>query len=186
MNASLDDLFALQSELSQAIVAQLKGKLSAREKAAMETRPTEDMQAYDRYLQAKAALTRYEYSTAIKSLNEAITRDPKFALAYCVLTDAHLYAFRFGGDPSKSHLEEAKTAAETALQLAPNLPEAHLAKAQYYYNGLRDYEKTLAELAIRSRRRPMRAPSSSILPLWPKDGSGAGKKHSAMERRRSS
>jgi serine/threonine protein kinase/predicted Zn-dependent protease len=144
----LDDLFALQSELSQAIVGQLKGKLSAREKAAMGVRPTQDMEAYDRYLQAKAALTQYDYVKAIKLLKEAIGRDPKFALAYCVLTDAHLFAYRFGGDPSKSHLEEAETAAETALQLMPNLPEAHLAKAQYYYNGLRDYEKTLAELAI--------------------------------------
>ncbi len=144
----LDDLFALQSELSQAIVTQLKGKLSAREKAAIESRPTANMPAYDLYLQAKAALGQYDYEKAIKLLDDAIARDGKFALAHCLLTDAHLYIYRFGWDQSKRHLEQAKASAETALQLAPNLPEAHLAKAQFYYNGLRDYEKTLAELAI--------------------------------------
>ncbi|MGI8957981.1 MAG: protein kinase domain-containing protein [Chthoniobacterales bacterium] len=143
----LEDLFALQSDLSQAIVAQLKGKLSAREKAAIESHPTADVQAYDLYLRARKAFVQYEYATTIDLLNQAVTRDPKFALAYCLLTNAHLYVYRFGGDMSPERLEKARVAAETALQLAPNMAESHLAKAQYYYNGLRDYEKAQAELA---------------------------------------
>ncbi|MGB8341912.1 MAG: protein kinase [Chthoniobacterales bacterium] len=143
----LDDLFALQSDLSQAVVAQLKGRLSAREKAAIESRPTADVKAYDLYLQARASFFEYQYENAIKLLNEAIARDPTFVLAYCLLTDAELYFYRFGGDQSPDHLEKARVAAETALRLAPNLPESHLAQAQYYYNGLRDYEKAQAELA---------------------------------------
>ena len=91
----LDDLFALQSELSQAVVAQLKGKLSAQEKAAIESRPTSDVQAYDLYLQARASFFKYDYSKAIDFLNRAIARDPEFALAYCLLTEAHLYTYRF-------------------------------------------------------------------------------------------
>jgi serine/threonine protein kinase/predicted Zn-dependent protease len=150
----LDDLFALQSELSQAIAAQLKGKLSASEKAAMESRPTANMAAYDLYLRAKADVGQYEYEEAIKLLNEAISRDPNFALAHCLLTDAHLYLYRFTRAQSESHFEKAKEAAETALRLAPNLPEAHLAKAQFYYNGLRDFEKALAELAMASPPSP--------------------------------
>lgn len=146
----VDDLFALQSDLAQAIVAQLKGKLSAREKAAIESRPTSDVEAYDLYLQARELFRSYRYKDTIDLLDRAVARDPGFALAHCLLTYAHLYLYRFGDDRSATHLEKAEGAAETALRLAPHLPEAHLAKAQYYYNGVRDYEKALSELAAAS------------------------------------
>lgn len=143
----LEELFALQSDLSQAVVFQLKGKLSAREKAAIESQPTADVRAYDLYLQAKEAFWRYEYASTIDLLDQAVTRDPNFALAYCLLTNAHLYVYRFENDMTPGRLEKARIAAETALRLAPNLADSHLAQAQYYYNGLRDYEKAQAELA---------------------------------------
>ena len=143
----LNDLFALQSDLSQAVIGQLKGKLSAGEKAAIERRPTADVKAYDLYLQAKNLFLQYKYRDAIELLNQAVARDPKFALAYCLLTDAHLYIYRFGSDMSPERLEQARIAAQTALRLAPNLSESHLAQAQYYYNGLQDYEKAQTELA---------------------------------------
>ncbi|MBA3607802.1 MAG: protein kinase [Chthoniobacterales bacterium] len=143
----LEELFALQSDLSQAVISQLKGKLSAREKAAIESQPTADVQAYDFYLQAKEAFWRYEYDTTIELLDQAVARDPHFALAYCLLTNAHLYVYRFEGDMVPERLEKARVAAETALRLAPHLADSHLAQAQYYYNGLRDYEKAQAELA---------------------------------------
>jgi eukaryotic-like serine/threonine-protein kinase len=143
----MDDLFALQSDLAQAIVAQLKGKLSASEKAAIESRPTEDVQAYDLYLQARGAVVEYRYEDAVDLLNKVIARDPNFALAYCLLANAHLRIYRHGDDPSKARLAAAKAAVEAALRIAPDLPESHLAQAQYYYNGVRDYEKTAAALA---------------------------------------
>jgi serine/threonine protein kinase/tetratricopeptide (TPR) repeat protein len=143
----LEDLFALQSDLSQAVVAQLKGKLSAREKAAIESRPTADVQAYDLYLQARELFVEYKYPEAVDLLEQAVARDPKFALAYCLLANVNLYIYRYGEDMSPARLEKARVAAETALRLAPDLPESHLAQAQYYYNGLRDYEKAQAELA---------------------------------------
>lgn len=143
----IDDLFALQTELAQTIVIQLKGKLSASELAAIKNRPTKDAEAYDLYLQAKGAFMQYQHRKTVELLDQAVARDPDFALAYCLLTDANLYIYRFGGDQSPERLEKARQAAETALRVAPDLPEAHLAKANYYYNGLRDYEKALAELA---------------------------------------
>ena len=144
----IDDLFALQSDLAKAIVVQLKGKLSASARAAIESRPTSDVEAYDFYLRARVVFAKYEYDNTVDLLNQAVARDPNFALAYCLLTNAHLYAYRFGGDQTEERLSKAKNAAETALRLAPQLPEAHLAMAHYYYNGLRDYEKTLSELAV--------------------------------------
>ena len=143
----LEDLFALQSDLSQALVAQLKGKLSAREKAAIESRPTADVLAYDLYLQARELFVDYKYEKAVALLEQAVGRDPRFALAYCLLANVNLYIYRYGEDMSPDRLEKARVAVETALRLAPDLPESHLAQAQYYYNGLRDYEKAQAELA---------------------------------------
>lgn len=143
----LEDLFALQSDLSQAVVTQLKGKLSAREKAAIESQPTSDVKAYDLYLQARELFVQYQYEKADELLDQVIARDPNFALAYCLLANVNLFIYRFTDDMSPARLEKARLAAETALRLAPNLPESHLAKAQYYYNGLRDYEKAQAELA---------------------------------------
>ena len=143
----IDDLFALQSDLAQAIVAQLKGKMSASEKAAIESRPTEDVQAYDLYLQARGALVKYRFEDAVDLLNKVIARDPSFALAYCLLANAQLLIYRHGDDPSNARLAAAKAAVEAAMRIAPDLSESHLAQAQYYYNGVRDYEKAAAALA---------------------------------------
>ena len=126
---------------------QLKGKFSDSAKAAIESRPTSDVEAYDLYVRARVLFGKYEYDGAVDLLNQALARDPNFALAYCLLADAQLYGYRFGGEQTEERLAEAKNAAETALSLAPQLPEAHLAMAHYYYNGLRDYEKTLKALA---------------------------------------
>ncbi len=143
----MNDLFALQSDLAQAIVTQLKGKLSAGEKAAIESHPTENVQAYDLYLQARGALVKYRYKDAVNLLNQVIARDPNFALSYCMLANAHLLIYRHGDDPSKARLAAAKAAVDAAMRIAPDLPESHLAQAQYYYNGVRDYEKAAAALA---------------------------------------
>lgn len=143
----VDDLFVLQSELSQAIVSQLKATLSANEKAAIENRPTKDMLAYDLYLRARESFFQANFWNAIQLLEAAIARDPRFALAYCLMAEAHLYIYRFMDDTIPNRLAKAKEAAETALRLAPDLAESHLAQAQYYYYGLRDYEKAQRELA---------------------------------------
>ncbi len=143
----MDDLFVLQSDLARAIVGQLKGKLSASEKAAIESRPTEDVQAYDLYLQARGAVVEYRYKDAVDLLTKVIAQDPNFALAYCLLANANLLIYRHGDDPSEARLAAAKAAVEAALRIAPDLPESHLAQAQYYYNGVRDYEKAAAALA---------------------------------------
>jgi eukaryotic-like serine/threonine-protein kinase len=142
----VDDLFIIQSELAQAIVSQLKATLLANEKAAIENRPTKDMLAYDLYLRARESFFQSNYRKTIQLLEAAIARDPQFALAYCLMTEAHLYTYRFGDDMTPSRLVKAKEAAETSLRLAPDLAESHLAKAQYYYYGMRDYEEAQREL----------------------------------------
>src|SRR5262249_50186452 len=136
------------SELAQAIVSQLKAKLSPDEKAAIETRPTEDMVAYDLYLRARESFFQNNLTNAIHLLEQAVNRDGRFALAHALLAEVHLYYYRFEADRTAERLDRANGAAETALRIAPKLPQSHLAKAQYYYYGLQDYEHALTELNI--------------------------------------
>jgi len=150
----LEDIFALQSEIAQTIAAQLKATLSTDEKAEIWKQPTQDLQAYDLYLRARAALRGeggiipyQNWNVAIDLLNRAIARDSKFTLAYCLLNEAYVLQYRFGENHSPQHLAAAKDAAETALRLEPNREEARLALARYYYHGLRDYRRTEQELS---------------------------------------
>jgi serine/threonine protein kinase/tetratricopeptide (TPR) repeat protein len=142
----LDDLFDVESDLAQAVVSQLKGTLSADQIAAIENGPTRDMLAYDLYLRARESFFQNNYANSIRLLEQVISRDPQFALAYCLLAEVHLYMYRFNDDRTPGRLDEARQAVETALRLAPKLPQSHLAKAQFYYYGLHDYEHGLAEL----------------------------------------
>jgi eukaryotic-like serine/threonine-protein kinase len=150
----LEDIFALQSELAQTIAAQLKATLSNSEKAEIWRQPTQDLQAYDLYLRARAALRgeggiipRENWRVAVSFLNRAIARDPKFTLAYCLLNEANVLEYRFGEEHSPQNLAAAKDAAEIALRLEPNSEEARLAFARYYYHGLSDYRRTEKELS---------------------------------------
>lgn len=154
----IEDIFALQSELAQTIVAQLKTTLSTGERAALLKRPTEDLKAYDFYLRARAALnsTRGPGATqarleAVKMLESALALDPKFTLAYCLLSEAHIYIYRFGEEHSQEHLAAAKRAADEALRLEPKAEETRLALARYFYHGLGNYRGTREQLeAMRS------------------------------------
>jgi len=150
------DLFAIQSELAESIVAQLKAKLSPQQKAEIEERPTQDLDAFELYLQAKAIVDSYLNATdvraallqALKSLEEAIQRDPKFVSAYCYVARANDLLFFFDLDPSQERISLADTAVKAALQLRPDSAEAHFAQADYYFRCLRDYDRAEEELAI--------------------------------------
>jgi TolB-like protein len=153
------DLFQIQDDISKAIVTQLKAALSPEEKAAIEEKPTQDKEAYDLYLRARALIyeqygTRLgseeqENSTkAIPLLESAIARDPTFTLAYCVLGEAQLILF----NPVK-----AKEAIDTALRISPNSAEAHRILAEYFIQKGEDVSGAEKELAIAAAGLPGRA-----------------------------
>ncbi len=150
----LEDILSLQSELAQTIAGQLRVRLSSREKEAIWQRPTEDLQAYDLYLRARAIFMKTGlddatplWNEAIQLLDQAVKRDPNFVLAWCLLNDVHIFKYRFGAEHSQADLEAAKSTAETALRLQPDSEETRLAMARYYYHGLSNYRRTLEELA---------------------------------------
>jgi len=150
------DLFAIQSELAESIVSQLKAKLSPQQKAEIEERPTQDLDAFELYLQAKAIIDSYINATdvraallqALKSLEEAIQRDPNFVFAYCYAARANDLLFFFDLDPTPDRISLADAAVNAALRLRPDSAEAHFARADYLFRCLRDYDRAMEELAI--------------------------------------
>jgi TolB-like protein len=155
----LADVFAIQSEIAQSIADQLQAKLSPKEKAAIEETPTKDMVAYDLYLRAKELdrstdLGPERFKREVAFLDEAVTRDPTFASAFCLLADAHLAAYWFNFDQTPVRLDLARKALDAAARLEPDAGEVHLARGLFYYWGSRDYAPALAELALARRNLP--------------------------------
>jgi serine/threonine protein kinase len=137
----LADIFSIQSEIAGRIADQLRAKLSPAEKAAIAERPTTDLMAYAYYTKAREIDIWGNWAGAEKSLNQkvellekAVQRDPNFTLAYCELAKTHTdFISAVEVAEHRNHLELAKNAAETAARLRPDLPEAHLALARYYW-----------------------------------------------------
>src|SRR5262249_9070355 len=131
------DLFAIQSELAQSIVTQLKAKFSPQQKAEIEERPTQDLDAFELYLQAKTIIDSYINATdvraallqALRSLQEAIQHDSNFVSAYCYAARANDLLFFFDLDPRPDRILLADAAVKAALRLRPDSSEAHFAKA---------------------------------------------------------
>ena len=150
------DLFAIQSELAQAIAVQLKAKLSPRQKAEIEERPTQDLLAFELYLQAKEVIDSYinvedvraSLLKALQSLDQAIKRDENFVAAYCYTARANDLLYFFDLDPTPDRILLAEAAVKAALRLRPDSAEAHFAMADYYFRCHRDYDHAQQELAI--------------------------------------
>ena len=148
----LNDVFAIETEVAQSIANRLRAKVSAREKLAIQERPTSDLVAYDLYVQATSLIDKAahesasgkeqgkHYFQAIELLNQAIARDSAFLLAYCRLAEANDELYFKGFDPTPSRLELAKSAIDSAFRLKPDSGEAHLALAAHFYHGYFDYD----------------------------------------------
>ena len=142
----MTDIFVVESEIAKGIAEALQAKLTGREEQALAVKPTNNPEAYDAYLRGlafslKATNIPADFLGAQKYLKEAVRLDPKFALSWALLSyiDARGY-ISLNLQPTVALREEARQAAETALTLQPNLGEAVLAKGQYHYACLKDYD----------------------------------------------
>ena len=166
----LTDLFAIQTELAERIVRALQANLSPREMAGLQVPPTKDLEAYDLYIRARD-LFRWSGigdphengEKALPLLDQALARDPQFALAHYLVSRIHGELFWFGYDKSWERLAKSKEAAETALRLRPDLGEGHLALAFYHYYSSRDYESAIRELTLAQRALPNESDVASAL-----------------------
>jgi eukaryotic-like serine/threonine-protein kinase len=140
----LTDIFSVESEVAKAIADQLRAKLTGQEEEVISARPTNNPQAYDAYLRGLAYTLKTGNSpanmlAAQKYLKEAVRLDPKFALAWALLSYVDALGYlTLTLQPTVELREETGRAAETALALQPNLGEAILAKGYYYYACLKD------------------------------------------------
>ena len=158
----LKDVFAIETEVAQAIANALQAKLSPSEKVSIEEKPTGDLVAYDVYVRAlplidwasEKSTGEKDLATAVGLLNQAVARDPSFALAYCRLALAHDSIYFLGYDHTAGRLEKAKSAIDSAFRLKPDSGEAHLALAAHYYWGYLDYDRARDELALAQRTLP--------------------------------
>ena len=154
------DIFALESELAEAIVAQLRSKLSPEEKAAIAYQPTSDLVAFELYTKARDLLAtsfvtqgQEKRLQAVQLLEQATARDPAFLRAYCTLVRVHSELYLLGMDHTPGRLRMAQTALLTAMRLQPEAGETHLASAFLLYCQL-DYERARRQLVSAQRALP--------------------------------
>jgi len=164
----LIDVFFVESEVARAIAEKLRLHLTGEEEQVIAAKPTENVEAYDAYLRGlaynlKTATTPANSLGAQKYLREAVRLDPKFAVAWALLSyvDARGY-LQLTLQPTTALREEARQAAETALTLQPNLGEALMAMGYYRYACLKDYDTAVRyfEQARQSLPNSSRIPES--------------------------
>jgi len=161
----LTDVFAIESEIAKRIAESLHAKLTGREAQALAVKPTNNPEAYDAYMRGLAYTLKTESPAntlgAQKYLKEAVRLDPRFAIAWALLSQVASFGYLSTLlQPTVTLREEARLAAETALTLQPNLGEALLAKGHYYYACLKDYD-TAVRYFEQARQL---LPSSSWIP----------------------
>ena len=153
----LTDVFAIQSDLAHEIANALQAKLSDTEKALIERKPTENGEAYLAFVQAHNLQNAFEDFGKLKQSEQlyarAVELDPKFALALARYSQLESWIFHIF-DPTRERRQKARALAEQALQLQPDLPEAHLAMGFSYYYGDNNYDAAQKKFEIARRGLP--------------------------------
>jgi TolB-like protein/Tfp pilus assembly protein PilF len=154
------DVFAIQSDLAREIANALQAKLSPAEKSQMTRKPTENGEAYLAFVQAHDLSCAYEDVDKLKQSEQlyqrAIELDPNFALAIARYSQLESWIAR-DIDRTAERREKARTLAERALELQPDLPEAHLARGYSYYWGDNNYDAALKEFETAQQGLPNEA-----------------------------
>ena len=139
------NLFDIQSEIAQAIAGALEATLTDSELASVADVPTDNVAAYDLYLQARRftqSETMNDYKTAIELFKESLLLDPDFKLAWIGLARAHMTNYwTYDGDLVNRDL--AFDAIESARAIDSNFAELYMAEGFYFYWGFLDYERAL-------------------------------------------
>ena len=132
---NLEDIFAVQDEVTEAIIENLKLSLLAHEKDAVFKRPTNDLEAHNLYLKGMHFLgmsAGRQLDSAIDCFHRALEKDPAYAAAYCGLADAHIASAFFADLPPSEPCQKAKTCARKAMEIDPALGEAHSVLSYVY------------------------------------------------------
>jgi TolB-like protein/Tfp pilus assembly protein PilF len=155
---TLADSLGLQGELASEIADALRATLSTDEQARITAKPTQNPDAYVFYLRANQISRNpdtalEDYKTAEQLYTQAIALDPDFALAHARLASVCAEVFHYY-QPTEDWKTKARTEAQIALRLQPNLAEAHFALGQCIYWMDQDYERALEQFDIAARLSP--------------------------------
>ena len=129
----LTDIFQIESEIAKTIAETLQAKLTGSEQHAIAVRPTENTEAHQFYLRGRYfwnKRTAGDFKTAVGYFQQAIEKDPGFALAYAGLADTYVLMSGYAAASPKESLPQAKAAAVKALELDNTLGEAHASLGQ--------------------------------------------------------
>jgi TolB-like protein/Tfp pilus assembly protein PilF len=164
---TLVDSLGLQGELASEIADTLRATLSDDEKALAAVKPTQNADAYVFYLRANQISSNpdtllEDYKTAEQLYTQAIELDPNFALAHARLASVCAEVFHYY-EPTETWRTKARSEAEAALRLQPNLAEGHFALGQCIYWMDQDYDKALEQFEIASRLSPSNADTRRLI-----------------------
>ena len=149
----LIDIFSVESEIAKTIADTLQAKLTGSEKTAIAKAPTANTEAYELYLKGRSFWEKRSGDNIPKAIafyEQAIARDPNYALAYAGLSSAYIILPFWAGVDRLDAYSKAKDAAIKALRLDPNLAEAHLALGKVLFfseidlpGALREYQRAI-------------------------------------------
>ena len=147
---TIDDIFEVQSDIASQVISELGVTLLEGEEQVVESRPTENIEAYQAYLRGLEYANHPDFTErnmrlTIEMFQRAVELDPSFALAHAWLSQAQSRYYWFGHDLSEARMQLARQSAAQALTLDPELPEGHVAMGYVHYYGSRDYENALRE-----------------------------------------
>jgi non-specific serine/threonine protein kinase len=154
----LDDIFEVQSDIAKKVVDQLGITLMDPEKEDVAIKPTENLQAYDYFLRGNTYFRRSyleeDFQIALDMYQKAVELDENFAIAWAQLGESHAAMYWFHYDHNQERLNQAKQAIDRALEIEPDLPEAHRSLGYYYYWGHLDYKRALEHFYYTLNYRP--------------------------------
>jgi len=142
----LADVFAVQDEISRAIVGALELRVAANPGGRLAPSSTPDLEAYNLYLQRRFHLNKWRPEGARKGIDyfaQAIAKDPGYAPAYTGMADCYTWLAVFGWNAARQAMPQARQAANRALQLDEALPAAHVSLG--YVKALYDWDWPGAE-----------------------------------------
>jgi serine/threonine-protein kinase len=156
---TLEDAFAIQSDVARQIVAAVGAALSGAERQGLAVAPTANPEAYRLYLQGleyfnRPGSVRRNLEIAQQLFEQALALESDFALARAELSQVHgsMYWHRYDFSPERAARQREE--AEAALRLAPDLPQAHVAMASSFFLWRRELRRALEELRIASQGLP--------------------------------
>ena len=144
----LTDIFATESDIAKTIAETLQAKLTGSEQTAMSKKPTANAEAYELYLKGRFfwnKRTGADLRKAIDYFNQAIAKDPNYAVAYSGLADSWLLLAPYGAAAPKESIPQAKAAVKKALELDDALAEAHASSGRIISGFDFDSTKAIAE-----------------------------------------